>query len=406
MVIAIFFLVVPIVIKVVREKSVVMAGFAYVTKKEIGEIIEWASVFDVHLKKVSFKLLAETRKEKVLEIMKIDNEEHTVKEDKKDPEDGQEQDKSSRLRNLIRNVFKFGDNSPKESKEEDQAGFDSYLSKKQYSHEDPVEHSTDNMSKAAKKNEEEKKEENQEDSILPLNIKPVFDEEEIICRRKKESLSKIDLSLRRRSLLKISIIFILFMIYLIINLIYIVMVHSYALKASKQNNHIQMRRALMAQVSLMCFQAFFENDPRYLTSQSGSVKHFPEYKDRLLEIEESVLEFEKKGPKFIFPGYVKKIGAYNSDQFCSELKEVADEESECAEYDSGFFKNGLRASQFRYVTFWQGLAQKFLKEGDAADLQEYRYGEEVSRYSMSSCYCSYRVHTLLQRCHQRSCGHI
>jgi len=400
MVIIIFLFIVPIVIKVVREKSMVMTGFAYVTKKEIDEIISWALVFDVRSTKMTFKLLAENRKDKVYEIIKMDNEEHTIKEDKKEVDEGQKVCKSSKLRNLIRSVFKFGDSSPKDDKEEDQAGFDSYLSKKQYTHEDPHDYFTDDTSKNPMKNRIEKdedksgkKEDDHEDSMLSLNpnkkeIKTPFDQEEIIYMRKKESLSKIDLSLRRRSLLKVSIIFILFLVYLILNLAYIIFIHSYALKASEQNNNIHMRRALMTQLSLMGLQAFFENDVNFLKSQPETrIKYLPEYRDELLKVEESILDFEKKGPKFIFPEYVKKVALYNSNQFCNELKSIEGTGHECETYDNGFFRNGLRATQFRYIAFWQGLAQRFLKEPtyDVTTLNSYRYNPEIENYSIVYC---------------------
>jgi hypothetical protein len=109
-------------------------------------------------------------------------------------------------------------------------------------------------------------------------------------------------------------------------------------------------------------------------------RYFPEYKTWLLQVEDSVLKFEKDGPAFIFPKYVNKLKRYNSDSFCLELQPLLGSSKECPTYDSGFFKNGLRASQFRFVTFWQGLAQRFLKEearGDPKVLAWYKSNQDI-----------------------------
>lgn len=83
------------------------------------------------------------------------------------------------------------------------------------------------------------------------------------------------LTLRRWALLKVGCIFILFIFYAIVNIVYIVMFHNYALLASNQYNDIQMRRALMSDIILMCRQAFFENDTSYLfSSQNHSIYIF------------------------------------------------------------------------------------------------------------------------------------
>ncbi|MDR3549681.1 MAG: hypothetical protein P4M11_15655 [Candidatus Pacebacteria bacterium] len=188
--------------------------------------------------------------------------------------------------------------------------------------------------------------------------------------------------------MKVSCIFVLFIIYAVLNIVYIVMFHSYAVKASNQYNDIQMRRPLMSEIVLMCRQAFFENDTHYLTTQTGSgIEYLPEYRNRLLTIEESLLDFEKSGPHFIFPGYIDKLSRYNSDQFCAELKPHITTSVNCSAYDSGFFKNGLRSTQFRYITFWQSLAQQFLKDSalsNAIELGTYQYNSDINRTSKPS----------------------
>lgn len=396
----------PIVLRVVREKSTVMKGFAYVTKKEIIDIMNWASAFNVRYSAKSLKLLAETRKDKIYEIMQMQNEKEMAKESK-----GQESEivKTKKLRTLIRNLFKFDDEGPEDKEEVEGMGFENSLPElhssqfdmqKDQSHNDsskmrskmmPVEEEGD-LSKSDKKPLESPQ---NNDSILPLDpnqsmlppdAKKQDTEEKILHKRKKESLSKIDSTLRRRALLKVSIIFIIFILYAILNIIYIVMVHMYSLSASNQYNDIQMRRPLMSLISLMCLQAFFENDTHYLVSQPNmNIRFLPEYRNRLLGIEESILNFEKSGPSFIFPDYIKKLSVYNSPQFCNELKAASGIDNDCGSYDSGFFKNGLRASQFRFITFWQSLAQKFLKEtqrGSQWILAGYRYNTEITGTSI------------------------
>ena len=190
------------------------------------------------------------------------------------------------------------------------------------------------------------------------------------------------LSLRRRALLKVSLIFVLFVIYSILNIVYIVMFNKYAVLASDQYNDIQMRRPLMSEVALMCRQAFFENDTHYLVSSTtSSVKYLPEYRNRLLAVEASILDFEKSGPQFIFPGYIKKLKTYNGAQFCSELQPLISSDTGCATYDNGFLQNGLRASQFRFMTFWQGIAQNFLTDtnlNSSQVLAGYRYDSDIT----------------------------
>jgi len=53
----------------------------------------------------------------------------------------------------------------------------------------------------------------------------------------------------------------------------------------------------------------------------------------------------------------------------------------CEEYDNGFYRNGLRATQFRFITFWQSLAQRFLKDpmrNNSRILSNYKYDMEIS----------------------------
>ncbi len=180
------------------------------------------------------------------------------------------------------------------------------------------------------------------------------------------------------------VIFLLFIIYSALNIVYIVLFNSYAVSASKQYNDIEMRMPLMSQVTFMCRQAFFENDTHYLLTQEGSMRELPEYRNWLLRVEETVLDFEKTGPVFIFPGYMRKVKAYNGDQFCTELKPLLNSSDNCDTYDSGFFKMGLRSSQFRFVTFWQGIAQRFLKEtgrSSTSVLDTYRYDSDSTSSS-------------------------
>ena len=115
-----FFVILPIVFRVVNEKSKVMKGFAYVKKKEIGDILSWASAFDIKSSFKSLKLLAENRKEKVYEMMNSQKEKQvSVIISKKEepvpepevviPEDPAETEaqRSMKLRDLIRKMFKF-----------------------------------------------------------------------------------------------------------------------------------------------------------------------------------------------------------------------------------------------------------------------------------------------------------
>jgi hypothetical protein len=74
--------------------------------------------------------------------------------------------------------------------------------------------------------------------------------------------------------MKVGLIFILFIIYSILNIVYIVMFHSYALLASDQFNDIQMRSPLMSMMILMSRQAFFENDTHYLVSDPSILDFF------------------------------------------------------------------------------------------------------------------------------------
>ena len=409
MIVILFVLVVPIVIKVVREKSIVMKGFAYVTKKEIADIMSWASAFNVRYSAKSLKLLAETRKDKVYEIMQMQNEKQQSKEYKTQVG---EVERTNKLRTLIRNLFKFEDETTPNiaAKEDEPQGFEGNLPEIKSSQKDQIDKSISDSLTMPKPIPEEVEDEQSKgkngDSLVPpllpnqnndsaLQLDPneggasakQLDEEKILHKRRKESLSQIDISLRRRALLKVSIIFILFMIYSIVNVVYIVMVHSYALLASNQYNSIRMRRPLMSEIVLMSIQAFFENDTHYLLSQTNTnINYLPEYKNRLLGIEESILNFERTGPQFIFSDYISKLKKYNGEQFCSELKASTGIEDGCVSYDSGFFKNGLRASQFRFITFWQSLSQKFLKEANRQDpltLATYRYNPDITNTGSS-----------------------
>lgn len=196
-----FFLIVPIVIRVVNEKSKVMKGFAYVKKKEITEILTWASAFDVHSSAKSLKLLAETSKDKVYEIMKMQQEKKKENDNKHSQK--AELEKNNKLRNLIRNIFKFDDeNSPVERKDTDEIE-NSLVEKKTFHESRGSQQASKPSEKDGKPNVENfespdshKEGSSVNDSVLPLNaildIPKEVNEEKIFQKRKKESLAKIE----------------------------------------------------------------------------------------------------------------------------------------------------------------------------------------------------------------------
>ena len=374
MVIGLFFFIIPIVTRVVKEKSIVMKGFAYITKKEILDILNWAKLFDVnngHIK--SFKVLAENAKLKVYELMKMEDNKDSksgkhIKEEDKD----QEQNKKDKLRSLVKSIFKF---ETKQKNEKDDNRFDNDFLEEKKQINDDIEFSMQNESLV---------------SMEPIKpeIKLEINEEKIIRKQKKINLAKIDVSLRRKSLLKISITFVIFIAYLSLNLVFIITIHSYATKASSQYMNIKLRRPYTEAILMMSIETFYQNNTYYLISHPETqIKYLPEYVSNTLLIEEEILDFEKNGPRFIFSKYIHKIINYNSENFCDELETANESNSGCSTFDNGFFKNGLRASQFRAITNFQTLAKKFIKDegkSDPLNLSYYRYSEEVANSSIIS----------------------
>ena len=151
--------------------------------------------------------------------------------------------------------------------------------------------------------------------------------------------------------------------YLSLNLVFIITIHSYATKASSQYMNIKLRRPYTEAILMMSIETFYQNNTYYLISHPETqIKYLPEYVSNTLLIEEEILDFEKNGPRFIFSKYIHKIINYNSENFCDELETANESNSGCSTFDNGFFKNGLRASQFRAITNFQTLAKKFIKD--------------------------------------------
>jgi len=310
-IIILFFVMLPIVFRVVSEKSKVMKGFAYVKKSEIADILNWASAFDIRSSSKSLKLLAETRKDKVYEIMTMEKEKKAALLAKKDEAPSGEAVRTNKLRDLIRNIFKFDNEEQKEEKKEEElegldnslpSGFGSLFA----SHEDDSKGSKNQpIDSGSKLNQilekESKKEENTnngsflnndqsnvQEPILPSEKENKQDGEseieKLALQRKKLSLSKTEyflnrnsknsVSLRRRAILKVGSIFFIFVIYSALNIVYIVLFNNYASAASNQYNDIQMRIPLMSQLTFMCRQALFENDTKYLISTPGILFSF------------------------------------------------------------------------------------------------------------------------------------
>ncbi len=198
-----------------------MKGFAYVTKKEIVDIMNWASAFNVRSSAKSLKLLAETRKDKVYAIMQMQNEKEHSKEEKTQPSG--EMERARKLRTLIRNLFKFEEEgTPEHKKEDDLLGFENSLPEGNRSSvddlvdtpahlEDASPCSPSRMDRASQPKLLED-DDDQTHSKSPLEPTPKadesaspldpnapgsdgtkkFDEEKIIHKRKKDSLSKIE----------------------------------------------------------------------------------------------------------------------------------------------------------------------------------------------------------------------
>ncbi len=114
-----FFVILPIVFRVVDEKSKVMKGLAYVKKSEIEDILSWASAFDVRSSAKSLKLLSETRKDKVYEIMMLEKEKHNSTAKKEETKVSTTDNKTEKLRDLIRNIFKFDDEDGQQEEKKD-----------------------------------------------------------------------------------------------------------------------------------------------------------------------------------------------------------------------------------------------------------------------------------------------
>ncbi len=202
-IVILFFLVVPIIITVVSEKSKVMKGFAYITKKEITEIINWASAFDIRSSAKSLKLLAETRKDKVYALMQMQKEKKQAKEEK---QQSVEVEKSNKLRTLIRTIFKFEDDvSPPHRRDEEGLEFENSLPA-------PGEYSGEQLDRIPVEDEDEPDllgdpveakipikepdEPNLNDSKLPLDAtaeqKQKHDNDKLLQKRKKQSLAMIE----------------------------------------------------------------------------------------------------------------------------------------------------------------------------------------------------------------------
>lgn len=110
-----------------------------------------------------------------------------------------------------------------------------------------------------------------------------------------------------------------------------------------------------------------------------------DYENWLLDVEDSVQNFQMNGPYFIFPSYIDKIQAYNGAHFCSLLAPLIPTDTQCSTYDSGFFQNGLRATQFRFVDFWHILAQQFVDQNTNRSnpnvLASYKYNPQIDSSS-------------------------